>query len=127
MKSGFWCKLQSWSSVVELDGSELVVSFLELFLLLELLLLVFACLFVLFSEDCLLVPKFVSHHPSCCCLFWEKRAFPQPKKIDCIFLVLSCGCCWEESFLIMRWGVCCSQYPRDREKERETERENERI
>jgi hypothetical protein len=49
MKSGFWCKLQNWSSVVELDGSELVVSFLELFLVLELLLLlVFACLFVCF-------------------------------------------------------------------------------
>jgi hypothetical protein len=80
MKSGFWCKLQSWSSVVELDGSELVVSFLELFLLLELLLLVFACLFVLFCEDCLLVPKFVSHHPSCCSLFWEKRAFSTTKE-----------------------------------------------
>lgn len=120
MKSGFWCKLQSWSSVVELDGSELVVSFLELFLLLELLLLVFACLFVLFCEDCLLVPKFVP-------FFGRKGHFLQRKKIDCIFLVLSCGCCWEESFLIMRWGVCCSQYPRDREKERETERENERI
>jgi hypothetical protein len=63
----------------------------------------FVCLFVFFCEDCLVVPKLVCH-PSCCSLFGEKKAFLQRKKIDCTFLVLSCGCCWEESFLkILRW------------------------
>ncbi len=59
--------------------------------------------------------------------FGRKGHFLQRKKIDCIFLVLSCGCCWEESFLIMRWDcVVVSILETERKRERDRERENER-